>query len=158
MKKGLIGITGILSGALAGTMVTSKIQGDKRKRKEKELDKFKGYYYILNQWLSLLHENKSIATYFTKHNYKTLAIYGMGELGNRLYEELKNSEIQVKFAIDMNPLSTYSELEIKEINDSFEPVDVVVVTAIFAYDEILDAIENKFDCPIVSLEDVIEEI
>ena len=82
----------------------------------------------------------------------------MGEIGNRLYEELKNSRIEIKYAIDKNVIIEYDDLEIKELSNSMEQADVVVVTAIFAFDEIKKSIEDKFQCDIISLEDVIFEL
>ena len=112
---------------------------------------------MLNQWLCIKQEGKSLDEYFKENNYKTVAIYGMGEMGNRLYDELKNTDIEVKYAIDKNASSTYSELDVKEIDDELPEVDVVVVTATFAFDDIVEDIQDKFVCPIVSLEDVVYE-
>ena len=82
----------------------------------------------------------------------------MGELGNHLYEELKNSSIQVKYAIDKNVDSTFSDLEVCSLEDELEDVDVVVVTAVFAFDEIVDEISDRVNCPVISLEDVVYEL
>lgn len=153
MKKGTV--VGMLFGTIAGAIAAGNIGNKKVLQKEKKIDKFKTYYNILNQWLVLLHENKSVVDFFVKNSYKVVAIYGTGEMGNRLYEELKDSEIEVKYAIDKEPTSTYFELDVKGIDEELESVDVVVVTAVFAYDEILATIEDRFDCPIVSLEDVV---
>lgn len=62
-----------------------------------------------------------------------------------------------KYFIDKAAACTYSDLEVKDLEDELENVDVVV-TVIFAFDEILNVIEDKFDCSIVSLEDVVYEI
>lgn len=36
-----------------------------------------------------------------------------------------------------------------------DPVDVVIVTATYAYDSVLEEIRPKFSCPIISLNEVI---
>ena len=113
---------------------------------------------MLNQWLILKQEGKSLIEYFNKNGYKSVAIYGMGEMGNRLYDELKDSEIELKYAIDKNAAGTYSELNVIGKDDDFPEVDVLVVTATFAFDEIEDELSGKVDWPIVSLEDVVYEI
>ena len=82
----------------------------------------------------------------------------MGEMGNRLYEDLKNTSVEVKYAIDKNAASSYSELDIKDLEDDFPQVDCIVVSAIFAFDEIKEELEQKVDFTIVSLEDVIYEL
>ena len=96
--------------------------------------------------------------YFTKHNYKTVAIYGMKELGERLVDELRDSDIKVCYAIDKNADQIYSDVDIVTPDDNLEPVDVIVVTAIFYFDEIYDMLSEKVDYPIVSLEDLLYEI
>lgn len=43
------------------------------------------FYDILNQWLMLKQEDKSLEKYFVENNISSVAIYGMGEMFNRLY-------------------------------------------------------------------------
>jgi ketol-acid reductoisomerase len=106
----------------------------------------------------LHNEGKKLEGYFTDKGYQTIAIYGMGELGNRLYEELKDSNVKIKYAIDKNSDSTYSELDVISIEDEMEAVDAVVVTAFFAFDEIKEELEQSIEYPIISIEDVIYEL
>lgn len=158
MKKGMVGVLGGILGATVGALAVGKVTGKTIDEKQGKVDKFKSYYNMLNQWLSLKQEGKSLDEYFKENNYKTIAIYGMGEMGNRLYEELKNTEVEVKYVIDKNAESTYSELDVMDIDDEMPQVDVVIITAVFAFDEIMENIEDKFDCPIISLEDVVYEV
>lgn len=157
MGKGKLVLTTIV-GAVAGA-VASKVISDKTiNEKAEKVEKFKNYYNMLNQWLMIKQEGKSLEKWFLDNEYETVAIYGMGEIGNRLYDELKNSNIQVKYGIDKSAGSTYSELEVYSIDDDLEDVDVVVVTAIFAFDEIEEEIGDIIMAPIISLEDVVFEI
>lgn len=154
----MVGVLSGILGATAGALAVGKVTGKTIDEKQGKVDKFKSYYNMLNQWLSLKQEGKSLDDYFKENNYKAIAIYGMGEMGNRLYEELKNTEVEVKYAIDKNAESTYSELDVMDIDDEMPQVDVVIITAVFAFDEIMENIEDKFDCPIISLEDVVYEV
>lgn len=155
MKKFLLGlIFGLVTGMLFMEEKTRKII----KNKEKWGEKFKTYYDILNQWMTLLYDNKSIATYFIENNYKTIAIYGMGKLGILLYKELEKSEIKVKYCIEKNPNHSYPDIEIKCLGDEFEKVDVVVITAVSEFNNIVKNIKEKVDSPIISLEDIVYEI
>lgn len=157
MKKVTITLLSLLAGAASGFAVKNFFSGKILDEKVKKIDKFKSYYNLLNQWLILKQEGKTLAKYFEENNYKSIAIYGMGEMGNRLYEELKNSSITVKYAIDKNAGNTYAELDVFEVEDELSEVDAIVVTAIFAFDEIEQELNNKVDFPILSLEDVIFE-
>ncbi len=158
MKKGILGILATVTGAVAGAAAMNYYKSKKVTEKAEKVDKFKGYYNLLNQWLVIKHEGKSLDNYFLMQGYKSIAIYGMGELGNRLYEELRNTEVTVKYAIDKKAESTYSELNVVSLEDELETVDAVVVTATFAFDEICEELENVLDCPIVSLETVVYDL
>lgn len=157
MKKALLtGLVGVI-GAIIGGSVMGLLESKSLDRLAEKVDKFKGYYNILNQWIVLKQEGKTLERYFIDHGYKTIAIYGMGEMGNRLYDELKNTSIKVKYAIDKNAEGTYSELKVIDIEDEYEDVDVIVVTATFAFEEISEQLKNKINFPIVSLDDVVYE-
>jgi len=159
MKKGMAGVLGGILGATAGALAVGKVTSKTIDEKQDKVDKFKTYYKMLNQWLALKQEGKSLEKYFEENGYKTIAIYGMGEMGNRLYDELKNSKVvEVKYAIDKNASSTYSELDVIDVDDEMDEVDAVVVSAIFAFDEIEEDLGAKVDCPVVSLEDVVYEV
>ena len=133
-------ILGIAAGMGTASLITGKKMQKLMEQEIKKVDKFKKYYNLLNQWLALKQQGKSLEMYFLENQYKTIIIYGMGEIGNRLYEELKNSRIEIKYAIDKNVIIEYDDLEIMELSNSMEQADVVVVTAIFAFDEIKKSI------------------
>lgn len=156
MKKGIVigAFFGMIIGVAADSVIGRMKLNKKVVEKDKKISKFKTYYNILNQWMMSIHENKRIDTYFINNGYKTIAIYGMGGLGSRLYEELKDSEIEVRYAIDKNAAYTYSEIEVKSLEDDLEEVDLVVVTA-FPFEDIEDELKEKIGYPIVSLEEVI---
>lgn len=156
MKKGMVGVLGTVVGAIGGIAAASSLNGKHLAQRIEKIDKFKGYYNMLNQWLVLKQEGKTLEQYFVDNTYNTIAIYGMGEMGNRLYDELKNSDkVEVKCTIDKNAAITYSELEALETVDGMPEVDVVVVTATFAFAEIEEELRAKIDYPIVSLDDVV---
>lgn len=147
-------VTGIGTGiAVAGKIITKpKLGGDKK------TEKFKQYYYMMNEWLRLRQEGKTLEKYFIDNNYKSIAIYGMGEVGNRLYSELKDSSINIEYAVDKNAGFVDGDLEIRDIDDDLQNVDAIIVTAAFAFDEITEDLEDKVSFPIISLEDVIYDI
>ena len=158
MKKGTVGVLATLLGAVAGAAASGVVVGKNVDKKSQKVDKFKSYYNMLNQWLILKQEGKNLEQFFIDNDYNSIAIYGMGEMGNRLYEELKNTSIEVKYAIDKNAESTYSELKVLDVEDDLTPVDAIIVSAIFAFDEIEEKLTEVVDYPVVSLEDVVYEI
>ncbi|MDE6760102.1 MAG: hypothetical protein K2J90_05390 [Lachnospiraceae bacterium] len=161
MKKGGIAVISSLVGGIVGAAAVGKMSQDTIKEKDGKTNKFKSYYTMLNQWLCIKQQNGNLSDYFKENNYNKIAIYGLGEMGSRLISELNGTEIEVVYGLDKKvdnifcDIKAYSLDDIENISDK---VDVVVVTAIFAYDEIEEELREKFDCDIISLEDVVFEI
>lgn len=130
---------------------------DMKKAEDGKVHKFKTYYNILNQWLKMKNEGKGLAEYFIKHKWKEVAIYGMGEIGCRLYEELENSAVKIVYAVDKEGGSVYEGLKVYTLEEDWPTADVLVVTAAFAYDKIVTDIQAKVNIPVVSLEEVVTE-
>ncbi len=158
MKKRIIGIAGIGIGIVAGGLVSICFKNKSDALMSGKIEKFKGYYNMLNQWLMLKQEGKSLEKYFEDNGYKNIAIYGMGEIGNRLYNELKDSKkVKIKYVIDKNA-DVCSETRIFNIDDNLPDVDVVIVTATFAFDEIKEELGKRLYVPVISINDVIYSI
>ena len=51
-----------------------------------------------------------------------------------------------------------AEVPILTIEDELPEVDVVVVTAVFYYDQIAEGLLNRIECPVVSLEDILYNV
>ena len=158
MKKGIIALISTIFGVGAGAVGASKIVGKSALKNQKMSEKHLAIMLLFNQWLTVKQEGKSIEEYFIKNNYKKIAIYGMSYVGERLYEELKNSNIEIKYAIDRNADSMYADIEIFKPEDQLENVDAVIVTAISFFDDIEKSLKEKLSCPIISMEDILYEI
>ena len=148
----------VIIGGLAGSIAGMLFMNKKIEDKNKKVDKFKSYYNMLNQWLLLKQEGKTLEEYFVNNGYKNIAIYGMGEMGSRLYDELKNSNIKVKYAVDENAEGIYSEIEVFGKKEEYPDVDVIIVTAIFEFDSIEKELQKKIKFPVIALDDVVYEI
>ncbi|MCI8508634.1 MAG: hypothetical protein HFJ06_08755 [Lachnospiraceae bacterium] len=159
MKKGFIAVLGSLAGAAAGAAAVKKFSQQKVEVKDKKVDKFKSYYNMLNQWLTIRQEGGSLSEYFDKNDFVKIAVYGLGEMGSRLIDELKGTKTEIVYGIDKNIENAFSGVQVYSLENvpMDEKVDVVVVTAVFAFDEIKEQLENVFDCDIISLRDVIFE-
>lgn len=51
-----------------------------------------------------------------------------------------------------------AEIEVKSMEDDLEEVDAVIVTPIFYFNSIEEKLEEIFDCPIISFEEVLEHM
>lgn len=125
---------------------------------EKNMMKFKEYYDLLDQWMMNREQGMCIENYFLKSNYRNIAIYGMGPMGNHLYNELsKSDKVHVIYAIDKKGSTIFPELSIKKPTEELPEVDAVVITVTVSYGEIVPMLEEKICCSMVSLEEVICE-
>lgn len=162
MKKGFGGIVSTLAGMAAGAVAGGVAAKTASSKTIKNLAdghvKVHELYMAFDQWLRIRQEGKTLVEYFEKQGYKTVAIYGLKELGERLYDELQGSGITVKYVIDKNADSIYADVDVVTPDDELEPVDVIVVTAIYYFDEIEEMLSAKVDYPIVSLEDILYEV
>lgn len=115
------------------------------------------YIQILDRWLSLKEQGKSVALYLQEQRIESIAIYGMGMLGMHLIKELEDSSIVIKYGIDKLASAINVDLKMYTLNDTLEKVDVVIVTVFYAYDIIADSL-HKMRLSTLSLEDVILEM
>lgn len=132
---------------------------------QKELDRMstmakKNYVIIrlFDQWMKVKQGGESIADYLKEKGYRTVAIYGMSFAGERLYDDLKDTEIAVRYGIDQNADKIYAEVDVLGADEDLPEVDAVIVTAVYYFDEIEEKLSNRMECPILSLEDILYEI
>lgn len=158
MKKGIGTLLSTLAGAAAGAAAVKAASNKKIMRKDEGAKKVHELYMAFDQWLRIRQEGKTLVEYFHQQDYKTVAIYGMKELGEHLYKELEDSDVKVCYIIDKNADAIYADVDVVTPDDELEPVDVIVVTAIYYFDEIEEMLSEKVDYPVVSLEDILYEV
>ena len=149
---------GFVAGVISGAVGIGKNIGKEIENKSVQSEKHLALFLMMNQWVLVKQEGKNLASYFEKNNYRKIAVYGMSYAGERLLNELKGSGIEVAYGIDQNADGIYSEIEIVTKEDTLEPVDAIVVTPVFFFQEIEKDLAGKVDCPILSLEDILYEV
>ncbi len=122
---------------------------------QNQMNKLLLYYQILNMWLEMKQKGKSAVTYLEKKGVKRIAIYGMKELGERFFEEIKNTDIEVAYIIDKNPGEVIGDFQVISPEQNLPQVDAIVVTAEYYFKEIVCQISKKVNCPIYSLNAVL---
>ena len=90
--------------------------------------------------------------------WKRVAIYGMGEMGKLLNQELQLDGIKVLYAIDRNAENIKTDIPVYQLSNNLKKVDGVIVTAITFYPEIVREIGTFIEAPVVSLKDILDEI
>ena len=95
----------------------------------------------LKRWLENRNAGKTFVDYFHEYGCSTIAVFDAGELGRLLYEELKDSDIKIRYFIDKNAegincIDNIPVVMVKSIADMPE-VDLVVVSPVYNYEEVL---------------------
>lgn len=158
MKKSIISVLSVLTGAALGAGAVGKVMSGSLKKERGYSRKHLALFQMMNQWVKVKQEGKNLASYFEKNGYKKIAIYGMSYVGETLLHELQDSRITVAYAIDKNADSIYADVDVVSMDDDLRDVDAVVVTAITFFDEIDEQLSGKIDCPVISLEDILYEV
>lgn len=118
-------------------------------------DKHLEMFLLMYKWLQNKEQKKSIADYLKKQGYQSAIIYGMSYLGKSLYRELKSENYEVKDLVDQAKHIKVDSREVKNLNDPIDTADVIIVTAIYNYEEIEKRLRKMFEMPVLSLDDVI---
>ena len=100
---------------------------------------------------------KHLEDYFHQNRIKDVAIYGMSYIGKRLYDELKSSDIEVKYVVDKNAKDIGMDIKTFFPDEEFPEVDAIIVTAISFFDEIEEILLSKINYKVISIEDILYE-
>ncbi len=125
---------------------------------EIQLDKFRNYTRILQQWIAVKQIQISFASWFEENHFHKIAVYGLGRIGQLFINELADSNVEISFGIDKGQIAGISNLKVISPEDKFDEADLIVVTAMAEFQEIKKRLREKCSCPVVSLEDIIYEL
>lgn len=142
--------------------INFEIYNDTLKKIDSMWFRNKSYYGILFHWLKNKNNNKNITNYLLKQNIKTVGIYGAGNLGELLFDELKNDdEISIKCIIDRdcsngNFLNT-PIIQMEQLKENYD-VDCIIVTPIYAFEEINKDLKNIGIKNVIGIDDIVFNI
>ncbi len=131
-----------------------------RKVKELQSRTSQQFSYAL-KWIRLLEQGEDLLSYFQEHGCRKIAIYGAAAFGVLLEEVLSGQGIQTEYFLDQKAEKTVDIHGVPVCHpDSYASctdVDMVVVTAIFYFDEIMSAlIRKRPEIPVVSMAQIID--
>ncbi len=160
IKNTLLGAA--VAGAVGGIGYLGKTQTELVDRKYK---RSKEYYDVTYQWVLNKQNQKTPDNFFRDEDIKSIAIYGMGSLGELFYNELKDRDIvEVKYFIDqMADLYSYGldNIPVRDCESMMQEgtVDAVIVTPVHIFDDIKNNLQEQgYHGKIFSLRDVMEQM
>lgn len=149
---------GVIVGGIISTILLLRVSSQIIDKKNARADKFEAYFYLYDKWVDLKERDIQIERYFIERDYHKIAIYGMGKVGRHFLNEMKGTEIEVLYAIDGKENLKNQFIPIYSLKKDLKEVDVVVVTPVFDYDRIYQAIKEVANFQIVSLDDILYEL
>ena len=120
-------------------------------------------YLTVKRWMNNWRQGKNLGDYFKQYPYGKVAIYGAGDIGKLLYEEMKGSDCEVAYFIDKCAEGQTEEQGIRvilpdEIGQN-QGIDAIIISSLADYEEIArDILERGILLPLVYLRDVIYEV
>lgn len=128
------------------------------KKEKKTKEKNRAILKMLSKWMQNKESGKTIETYLKDMDFRTIAIYGMSDAGQRLYDELNGTDIKIAYVMDKRPVDLEDSILRVSIEDELPKVDVIIVTAIYDFPEISETLKQKTESKIISLEQIVYEL
>ncbi len=124
-----------------------------------DIQKLRVMNRVYDMWIQAKSKEIGIVDYVDKHNYCSIAVYGLGILGRRLIQELKESHIKITCVIDRKAqMINDFDINVIKPNKNIPIVDVIIVTAVYDYDNIKKQLKQYGYNNIISLETIVNEI
>lgn len=120
-----------------------------------ERDKYWEMFLMMSAWMSNRQRGKFIGDFLERKGFHEIDIYGVGNIGKNLYEELLYKNINVRYLIDRNKNIQIQGRAVKNLRDIDKSVDAVIITVVYNFEEIKEELAKKFSCSILSLADII---
>ncbi|MCI9079049.1 MAG: glycosyltransferase family 2 protein [Lachnospiraceae bacterium] len=127
----------------------------------KKTERLQGYYELLNKWVSVKSRGAAIDEFLIKQGWKNVSIYGYGEIGKRLYEEIGQSQlVNVVSVIDNSYKSSdiFNGISICSLSDELPIADITIITPVFAFENIKKDLNKKGIICCISIEEILNKI
>lgn len=116
---------------------------DKTIELEEKLQKLILFYWILTKWVDCKIKGQNIVDVLRLYGYMKIVIYGYAELGQLLCKEILQGGMRVEYVLDktvettgIEGLPIYKLVDIKKSDQEPLRIDVVIVTAVYYFEEI----------------------
>lgn len=107
----------------------------------KRLTKYNKYIETIENWTKII---SSIKELIEREQYPSIAIYGYGVIGQKLYRDLEKLSISVDFFIDRDAASYQTEeYLVYSLEENNKDASLTIITPLFAEDEIRKSLREK---------------
>lgn len=116
---------------------------------------FRGMYHGLRRLMIIKRNSPDGLSDILSSQYSRIAVYGVGEVGEILINELNPELFDVLYAIDKNADRISLNIPCYKPDDELPEADLVIISVDSAYEEIYKTLRTRFQCRIMLWEDVI---
>ena len=122
------------------------------------------YKELEQAWQAKRAQGLDVTQYFKRLKVKSVAIYGLGTLGQQAFAELSKGELEIPYIVDRTPFLLGGRYYQRPVIDLLSlmrnnQADRLLITPVFAYDKICETIKPFNDrLQLVSLQHVIDEL
>ena len=110
----------------------------------------------LARWARMLISGSDpVLEFFKDTNYKSVAVYGLMDIGTMLIDGLEQNGIEIKYTIDRNVGARYKNYPIYRPSDDLPNVDLIIITPISYYFEIMTELKECVNTKIISVEELL---
>lgn len=109
---------------------------------------------LLDRMLEIIQVGISLTEYLKAKGVDSVAIYGMGVVGRRLYNEVREL---LTAEIDRSLISAYGDVPLRRPEDDFSDIDLVIITPVHGTEYIKNFLEERSGCTAVSLDELLND-
>ncbi len=120
--------------------------------------RWKNRYLLLDKWMQVKQNGHNLSEYLEAHSCTCVAIYGMGYLGRRLYDELEGTSIIVKCVIDRDAQMLSGLLDVREPGERIYGVDAIIIALAEDEETIMDLYGGREEGILIKLADMIDSV
>lgn len=157
MWGGVLKILFLLAGMAIGFLVCIVMKNELLFRAEKSLDKIRRVYYVTDKMLAVAEQGKTIADWLKEQGYRSIAVYGMGKLGEHLINELEAADTPVQYAIDRREIKGM-KIPVYSVGAAVPEADILIVTAIVNEKELYQILPEEAFGTIIPLEQILTQL
>lgn len=143
-------------GVIIGMGIASKNLEKRLKWYYKELQRAWRRERLYDTWMVARKYGMPMDKFLVEKGINSAAIYGMTQIGEAIYLELKDTPIEVLYAIDRNPKWAFPDLPVYSLRDAPEKrVDAVIVATFMSFDTVKKTLLEKGYQNILSIDELL---
>ena len=157
MKKVILVVVSLLTGIVAGAGAVGKIMGNSLTKSKRLSDKHLALFLMMNQWVKVKQEGKHLTEYFEKNGITNIAIYGLGNYGKIIIEELRKSKRIKLYGVDQK-IKEMAGIEIGMLEEVNRKCDDIIVTPVKDNKSIVKSVRKVWNGNVWGLNTLLQKI